>query len=354
MTIPRKQQIDLSVTPYYHCVNRCVRRAFLCGEDKLTSKSYEHRRGWISDKIKSLSQVFAIDVAAYAVLNNHYHVVLRVDQEAATTWSSCEVIHRWSEFFNQPVIISRFLKGECTTSAELKVVDEIIEKWRDRLMDISWFMRLLNESIARESNKEDGVTGHFWEGRFKSQALLDEQALIACMSYVDLNSIRADMAKTPEQSDFTSIQERIVNKMADQPCDLLSFIDTASCKIEKAKAIPFEQNDYLALVDWSGRAILDNKRGSIPANTPPILVRLGINEKDWINHIHYFERQFPTVAGNIEKLKQLAEQTSRRWIKGMSYAFKPCFITSKTGQQVGWADEGSPTNTPPTVLGFVP
>ena len=81
MTIARSQQIDLSVTPYYHCVNRCVRRAFLCGEDSLTGNSYEHRREWIADKIKSLSGVFAIDVAAYAVMSNHYHVVLQVDQK---------------------------------------------------------------------------------------------------------------------------------------------------------------------------------------------------------------------------------------------------------------------------------
>ncbi len=66
MTIARAQQIDLSVTPYYHCINRCVRRAFLCGVGERTGISYEHRRGWISDKIKVLSETLAIDVAAYA------------------------------------------------------------------------------------------------------------------------------------------------------------------------------------------------------------------------------------------------------------------------------------------------
>ena len=323
MTIARKQQIDLSVTPYYHCINRCVRRAFLCGEDKHTGQNYEHRRKWIADKIKQLAEVFAIDVAAYAVMNNHYHIVLRVDQEGAMAWNSLEVIERWDELFSLPVLVSRFLKGECTTSAELKVVDEIVEKWRDRLHDISWFMRLLNEFIARESNREDKVTGRFWEGRFKSQALLDEQALIACMAYVDLNPIRADMAKTPEQSDYTSIQERIQKVMQKKNCSLLPFVNTVKTKREKGTAIPFELNDYISLVDWSGRAILHNKRGSIPENTPPILHRLGIDEKDWIKHIHYFERQFPTVAGNIDKLRQLAEQTSRRWIKGMGQAFNP-------------------------------
>jgi len=318
MTIPRAQQIDLSVTPYYHCINRCVRRAFLCGKDKHTGQSFEHRRGWIADKIKALSETFAINVAAYAVMSNHYHVVLRVDQALAENWTITEVIKRWREFFTLPVIISRFLKGDCTTSTELKIVDEIVEKWRGRLRDISWFMRILNEHIARESNKEDDVTGRFWEGRFKSQALLDEQALITCMAYVDLNPIRADMVKTPEKSDYTSIQERILTTLSNQKCTLLAFQNKTK---NQEIAIPFEYEDYLELVDWSGRAILANKRGSIPENTPPILTRLGFDENDWIKHIHYFERQFPTVAGNIDKLRQLAEQTSRRWIKGMGCAF---------------------------------
>ena len=322
MTISRSQQIDLSVTPYYHCINRCVRRAFLCGEDKQSGQSYEHRRGWIADKIKSLSSTFAIDVAAYAVMNNHYHIVLRVDQECAEQWSSLEVINRWNELFRLPVIIDSFLKGECSTKAELLKVDEIIKEWRSRLCDISWFMRILNEHIAREANKEDNVTGRFWEGRFKSQALLDEQALITCMAYVDLNPVRAGIVDTPETSDYTSIQERIQSLMQKSNCGLLPFSDKAKTG-DSYKAIPFELNEYIALVDWSGRSILYNKRGSIPMSIPPILHRLGINEDDWLNHVRYFERQFPTVAGNIEKLKALAEATSRRWIKGMGCAFQP-------------------------------
>ena len=84
-----------------------MRRAYLCGEDKYSGQSYEHRRGWIVDKMKTLSVVFAIDIAAYAIMSNHYHIVLRVDQEAAEQWDTLEVIHRWGELFKIPYWMSK-------------------------------------------------------------------------------------------------------------------------------------------------------------------------------------------------------------------------------------------------------
>jgi REP element-mobilizing transposase RayT len=209
MTISRKQQICLDETPYYHCISRCVRRAFLCGQDKLTGHSYEHRRDWIVKKLKQLDEVFSISICAYAVMHNHSHTVLKIDRDAALKWRNDEVISRWTKLYKPSPIVGRYLDGIKLTKAELDVVAEDIEKWRHRLYDVSWFMRNLNESIAREANEEDKCTGKFWEGRFKSQALLDDAALLTCMSYVDLNPIRAKIADSPEESDFTSIQERI-------------------------------------------------------------------------------------------------------------------------------------------------
>ena len=101
MTKPRKALISLEGTPYYHCVSRCVRRAWLCGFDKLTSRSFEHRRGWIVDRMKGLASVFAIDIAAYAIMSSHHHAILHVDRKRALGWSRTEVFERWRQLFSR-------------------------------------------------------------------------------------------------------------------------------------------------------------------------------------------------------------------------------------------------------------
>ena len=275
MTRARKELISLEATPYYHCVSRCVRRAFLCGEDRFTGKSYEHRREWIVERLRLLTNVFCIDVCAYAVMSNHWHVVVKVDSEKQKQLSNQQVIDRWRQLYSGNVLIGRYLSGVELTKPELDVVDEVVDKWRERLCDISWFMRCVNETIAREANAEDQCTGRFWEGRFKSQALLDEASLLAVMAYVDLNPIRAAMAETPEDSEFTSIQSRIQND--DE--HLMLFV--GGYKIGKPNGIPFEWVDYLELVDWSGRVVHPKKIGFINSRQPPILQRLGLDELSW-------------------------------------------------------------------------
>ena len=97
MPQPRKSQISLIDTPYYHCVSRCVLRSFLCGEDKFTGQSYEHRRGWVEERLLFLSSVFSIGICAYAVMSNHTHVVVCVDKGMAENWSTEEVVKRWHQ-----------------------------------------------------------------------------------------------------------------------------------------------------------------------------------------------------------------------------------------------------------------
>jgi putative transposase len=194
MTRARKELIDINTTPYYHCVSRCVRRAFLCGVDHLTGNSYEHRKSWIVERLTELSKVFAIEVCAYAVMSNHCHVVLRVDQQKALSWSEEQVMAQWEKLFSIPLLVQKYRDGTDIAAAASKA-QEVIAEWRSRLIDISWYMRSLNEYLARKANEEDGCTGRFWEGRYKSQALLDEAAVLTCMTYVDLNPIRAGSTK---------------------------------------------------------------------------------------------------------------------------------------------------------------
>ena len=193
------------------------------------------------------------------------------------------------------------MKGEFMGKAELVVVHEIIGEYRKRLMDLSWFMKCLNEHIAHMANKEDGCTGCFWEGRFKSQALLDEKALLTCMAYVDLNPIRADMAQTPEGSDYTSIQARIEKKDS----WLLGFSDDD---------IPYYLTDYVALVDYSGRAQLDNKRGSIPNDIPDVFQRLNLDPNSWLDELKKFKSKGRTAVGTVAQLKQFCKRMKAKWI----------------------------------------
>ena len=182
----------------------------MCGDDPVSGRNFDHRKQWLVVRIKELAAVFAIDVCAYAVMSNHYHLVLHVNLEKAENWSDEEVVKHWTTLFpsNGKLIETLYLNKK--SKAAEKQLHKKIDEWRARLTDISWFMRCLNESLARRANREDECTGRFWEGRFKSQALLDEKALVTCMAYVDLNPVRAGITDALDSSDFTSIQERLI------------------------------------------------------------------------------------------------------------------------------------------------
>ncbi len=323
MTSARSVQINLEATPFYHCMTRCVRRSFLCGVDSYTKQDYSHRKTWMLARLKSLVSIFSIKVCAYAIMSNHYHLVLRVDEAPACGWSDAEVVQRWSLIYPRD--------AKLNANKKLKIIE-----WRRRLYDISWFMRCLNEPFARAANKEDNCKGRFWESRFKSQALLDEGAVLSAMVYVDLNPIRAGITNTPEESEFTSIYDRIKNiRKQIKPKKLSSnaqaINDTkqvehllalnSTTQNEQCAGIDIPLSDYLDLVDYTGRVVREDKKGVIPSHLKPILNRLQFNNTGWLSMLEDIGTRFSHAIGNEFHLAYFSQMQQReRIIKGVHSA----------------------------------
>jgi REP element-mobilizing transposase RayT len=256
-------------------------------------------------------------------MSNHVHLVIKLSPDQVDDWTNTEVLKRWTSIFKGPLLVQKHQRGEILTKSEQHVVDEITQTYRQRLSNLGWFMKCLNEPIARMANKEDNCTGHFWEARYTSQALLTEEALLSSMAYVDLNPVRAAMAATPEESEHTSIKERIkpslhlsasisdilkthqLNHFDFLLKPLLAFDGNTTSK--QQLGILFNIEDYLKLVDITGRSIRDDKRGAITLHLSPILERLGVDQKTWLNNSTSFEAIYhKRFARKRQRLKNIA------------------------------------------------
>jgi hypothetical protein len=353
MALPRSSYVKDGKEGVYHCFTRCVRRAFLCGLDSVTQQNYSHRKTWLVDRLRQLAGIFAIEVCAYAIMENHYHTILRTRPDIVSSWSDREVASRWLTLF--PYYNRRKDVVEPPVEKQISALANNLERiaeLRKRLSSLSWFMGRLNEYIARAANKEDNVKGRYWESRFKCVRLLDVAAIAACMVYVDLNPIRAGLAATPEESDFTGIQERIRawhrNVMAQNSGsgeDMQKFNGMAGCSGAVPEGVPVDsptpptswlcpiQSDfkrrgilqiteleYFDLLDKSGRILRSGKRGAIDANLAPILLRIGVKPDAWMDTVSRFGSKFHLAAGLLSSLRSFADQIGRRWITGVSAA----------------------------------
>ncbi|MEO1997102.1 MAG: hypothetical protein ABGZ17_17675 [Planctomycetaceae bacterium] len=335
----RGEYLNPSEVQIVHAVQRCVRRAFLCGQDAFTGQSFEHRRAWIRQRLEFLAGVFAIDCLTYTILSNHLHVVLRSRPDVVREWSDRDVALRWLRLFPT----RREISGQPAEPDEHEIqmitgdTDRVAE-FRRRLSDMSWWMRCLAENIARRSNKEDACKGRFWEGRFRAQLILDEASLLACAAYVDLNPIRAALARSPEASEFTGAKDRIddlkqrnstststhqwersrrrVQSGWMSPLEIREKsdvtgpdLDPSDRRASRKGFLPLSLCEYLALLDWTGRELHKRKRGAIPSELAPILVRLGIDTNGWCDLVRNFGRLFRRAAGTPNSL---AKETARR------------------------------------------
>lgn len=214
--LPRAEQFLHSEVAIVHCVQRCVRRAFLAGVDEKTGVDYSFRKEWIRRRLEALASVFGIDVLTYAIMSNHLHVILRNRPDVVAAWSDEEVAIRWLRVFPGRRLEEQLAEPTQSDVQMLVGQPERLATIRQRLSDISWFMRALSEPIARIANGQDQCSGHFWEGRFKALRIVDETGLLACSMYVDLNPIRAAMATDIDEAKHTSAYDRLRGLQGEQ------------------------------------------------------------------------------------------------------------------------------------------
>ena len=348
-----------------HVVNRTVRRCFLMGTDPLTGKNYDHRKLWLEIELKRLAAQFGIDILCNAILSNHFHLVLRSRPDVVAEWDDTEVARRWLMLC--PVRKDGNGLAEEPTEFELNMIrnnPQRLATIRLRLSDISWWMRLLSQKIAQRANKDDNEVGKFWQARYRAVRLLDETAILACAAYVDLNPIRAAMAETLEQSEYTSVQRRIEalreSLVGDEPSvrsddsvacqgtlaevdpqplesqtsgklvrksrdahlapltidelrDALGACCSANgCRASDKGFLPMPVASYLELLDWTARSIRADKRGSTPASALAIFERLGISGEVWCELVRDFGRLFYAVAGQPHIIDARRSRSGKR------------------------------------------
>ena len=308
MTMARGQLVDVSVTRWYHCITRCVRRAFLLGEGET------NRKEWLEQRLEELSDIFAVSVGGFSVMDNHLHVLLRLDPDIANAWSDEEVVRRWGRLF-PPRDKSRQPLSVTAAWVEWRLQDTMwVATARARLQSLSWFMKCLKEPLARMANRQDKTRGAFFEQRFKSVAILDEESLLATATYIDLNPVAAGVAEFPEASPHTSITARVQDVQSQGRTDDLKAAEKGSiagsaasagleesiwlCPVEDRRALDssregmlegFSLGSYLALVDYTGRLFREGK-AVISAKVAVAFARLGSSADRWNARLEALKR----------------------------------------------------------------
>lgn len=285
MTRPRSEIVDRENGGIYHVGGRCVRRAMLFGEDPVSGRDLSHRRGWIVDLALQLAEVFTVHVVEYAVMSNHYHLVVLYRPQDRLGLTDEDVARRWLRVF--PPRDPRRLD---TLVAALLEDPERLAVLRDRLGDLSWYMARLNETVARRANAEDDCTGRFWQGRFASKDLPDERSVWACMAYDALNPVRAHVADGVDDADHTGLQARVHEAQAqpdrlDEPLAPLVVRDgRVASAPPPAPTLDMTLRDYRAHVEWTAGLLRDDTPA---ARAPP---RLG-DAAAWLRLVQSFRRR---------------------------------------------------------------
>lgn len=442
-SLKRSLAMPLDEVGVYHCFNRCVQQAYLCGYDREKQIDYSHRKAWMRDKLRQLAGAFAVDLFKYSLMDNHLHLIVRNRPDLVRMWTDQEVVRRWWQVCPERVESDGSAAEPQAVELEhwLNDADRVMEL-RARLSNPSWLMRIWCSYIGRRANRETDKGGRFFAERYKSVRLLDEAAVLACAFYIDLNPVRACRAETPEQSAYTSVSDRIAGRRQRLARALAQGLDVSALSadgglpldvicadpsdddawlsrltldaerrlnsylaewftgaetlewddfsesegrdstdrgvppsVEEALSDPqlaavhrandegptaeSEQtsgtnqssvrchrtskardslrtrsgvlhfpaprasnkgflsltfDEYLELLDWTGRQLQAGKRGVIPETAPPILERLGIRADGWLKLVENLRDWFGVAVGKVQQLEQEATRVGRRWL----------------------------------------
>ena len=324
----RSRVFDPAVKGVYHLYNRCVRGLFMLGETEQEGEVVKFRRGWVTELMQQMVAIVLIDIAFFATMDNHVHVIGRnrpgvgghlTDREVARRWLILMRMRRNGTWLVKPPTeeqINRELSKKPQhgtrkpgAGAKRKRHHNRASELRERLADVSWFMGAFQECISRKINRDDENYGTCWSGPFKLDELADDAAILTCGVYIDLNWIAAQMAETPEESTDTSIGHRIAmlrqdGEAEDSAGELVVEIDGWLCPLELHEdrdvnderhftsqtgkrasdmgILPMTLMHYIKLLDWLGRLMRTGKRGRIPKGLPPILERLGFDTDGFV------------------------------------------------------------------------
>ena len=295
MTYPRSHTVNPDLRGTFLCTTRCVRRAFLFGKDNVTGLRFDHRKNWVEQRLIFLTRVFAVSITGFAVMSNHYHAIVTTEPERVREWSDDDVAERWLMLSPKasPLLKARKRDAILASPERLKVL-------RQRLGNLSWYMKHLNEPIARMANREDGAKGRFWEGRFHAEALLDQAAITAAMAYVDLNPARAGITQDPTQAEHTALARRL-RFQGNEPH--LTALD----------ALGLNLHSYLDLLGWTLRR---DQTAQAPANA---LHRLKCRPLDWLTRFDHHKTRC-RVRGAKRLVQQHADSLGQRWLWGIRNA----------------------------------
>jgi len=233
--MPRKLRsnvIDYSHTTLYHVTSKCVRSLHLLATPDpgsgpesdggracvslVSGGGGDRRKQFMLSVLQVLDAATCIEIAAFAIMDNHVHLLLRVLPKEPRTWAARDIARRWLLLHPPRNGYGRLRDVTDDDIQQLANDGEWVEATRDRLTSISFYMKEFKQRAAEYINRDEGQTsGSLWQGRYKLKPVLTDEQLVATMAYIDLNPFAANVCEQIEQGKFTSLEQRLLKPQQD-------------------------------------------------------------------------------------------------------------------------------------------